>query len=169
MRNIVRKNFFLFLLILLLIGTAAGGEDHERERLLQQQKVLTGRIETLKREQEFLLFQKTRYTSDSKYLIINLRSKTGQLRYKNRVIRDFPVTAAKTPGRIGEGAAVLTKKIEGSTRPNALVFGKACILQRKGGVSSQPGTNIPRISLGKKDFNALFYALEIGASVYILP
>jgi GTPase Era involved in 16S rRNA processing len=55
-------------------------------------------IETLKKEQEFLLFQHTLAAADSKYLILNLRTGKGMLKYRGRILRIFALHL-RTPKR----------------------------------------------------------------------
>jgi hypothetical protein len=158
----------LFALFLTGAVGAAQGSD-ERDKLLEQQKQLGARIETLKREQGYLLFQKTIYASDSKYLIINIAAKTGQLKYKNRVLKDFHFTLVSgRAGRLAPGAMTLTKKIEGPKERNALIFGKSLILQGKHAPMTPLEAGIPRFSLSKKDSLSVFYAIEVGAKAYVI-
>lgn len=173
MRSRVKiKILFLPLFIsLFLVGAVAAGQgDEEREKLLEQQKQLGNRIETLERERDLLLFQKTLYASDSKYLIINITARTGQLKYKNRVLKDFRLLSASGPiGRLRQGTITLTKKIEGAGERHALVFGKSLMLQGRRSPMAPPAANVPRITLAKKDLRSIFYAVEEGTRTYILP
>jgi hypothetical protein len=158
----------LFALTLTGAVGAAQGSD-EREKLLERQKKLSAGIETLKREQDYLLFQKTMYASDSKYLIINITAKTGQLKYKNRVLKDFHFTLVSgRAGRLAPGAIMLTKKIEGPKERNALIFGKSLILQGKHAPKTPLEAGIPHFSLSKKDSLSVFYAIEVGAKAYVI-
>lgn len=146
---------------------AADDQDHEdRIQLLEQQRQLNSRIEQLKREQDELLFLKAISATDSKYLILKLSPGTGQLRYKNRVLKEFRFLTG-TGSRPDQGAAVLTKKREEPKSKRALVFGTAFIMVPKNSTGSHAG--ILRLSLLKKDFQSVFYSLEEGARVYILP
>lgn len=161
--------FVSLLMSLLLVSVVSGQEGGERYKLLEQQKLLSERIETLKREQDFLLFQKTMYGLDSKYLLINMSAKTGQLKYKNRVLKDFRFVSGspRAAAKIKQGPIMLTRRIESARGRNALIFGKSVILQARGALSPA-GTDAPRLSLSKKDFMAIFYAVEDGARAYIL-
>lgn len=170
MRIIGKKKTFLlpFLISLFLFtGAGLGQEDEDREKFLERQKLLVEKIETLKREQDFLLFQKSLSASDSKYLIIDLSRKTGQLKYKNRVLKDFLFSSHNPVGKILQGTIMLTKKIQGTKEPTCLIFGNSLVLQTKRLPIAR--TEIPRLLLRKKDFKAIFYALEDGSLVYILP
>ncbi len=77
---------------LFLMGMENGEQGIGEPALVEQQKQLSAKIDTLTQEQDYLLFQKTMYASDSKYLVINITARTGQLKYKNRVLRDFHFT-----------------------------------------------------------------------------
>ncbi len=160
----------IFLSVILLLGistVAAGQEGEDREKLLEQQKLLVEKTETLKRDQDFLLFQKSLSASDSKYLIIDLTRKTGQLKYKNRVLKDFLFSSHNPAGKIPQGTIMLTKKIQDTKEPTCLIFGNSLVLQTKRLPIAR--REIPRLLLRGKDFKAIFYALEDGSLVYILP
>ncbi len=163
------KIFFLPVFILLLFAAAAAGEGQELEErslLLEQQRLLESRIEQLKREQDELLFLKTISATDSKYLVLKLSLGTGQLRYKNRILKEFQFQTG-TGSRPEQGAAVLTKKREEPKSRRALLFGTSLIMLQKNTMRNTTG--ILPLSLKKKDFQAVFYALEAGARAYIIP
>ncbi|HXY54248.1 MAG TPA: hypothetical protein VEM40_06230 [Nitrospirota bacterium] len=160
----------LLLLSLFLAGMNGNGQEpDEREELLQQREELNKKIETLRREQDFLLFEKVLYAADSKYLIINLGSRAGQLKYKNRVLKDFRFKASpKLAGSIGPGALTLTKKREDPGQRHVLVFGKSLVIQWKRPPRAPYQADVPSLSLSKTDLQSIFYALEEGAKAYIL-
>jgi hypothetical protein len=161
----------MLLLSLFLVGADSGeqGSD-EKAKLLEQQKQLSGKIETLKQEQSYLLFQKMMCASDSKYLLINLAARTGQLKYKNRVLKDFRLTLVSGRASMpAPGAVTLTNKPENPSGKSRLVFGNTFVLQSRQTPISPIAGNIPRISLAKKDFLSIYYAVEAGAKAYILP
>jgi hypothetical protein len=155
------------------MGADNGDENgEERGKLLEQQKQLSVRIKTLKREQDYLVFQRAMYASDSKYLIINISKKTGQLKYKNRVLKDFPfkrVSVSDRAHRLTRGELTLTQKIEGVRQRKLLVFDKSLVLQGVNAPEVKHVAGIARYSLSKKDFRSLYYAVEPGAKAYILP
>ncbi len=163
------KMFLFPVFILMLFSGSAGAERQEleeRSQLLEQQKLLISRIEQLKREQDELLFLKTISATDSKYLVLKLSMGTGQLRYKNRILKEFPFVPG--PGnRPGQGAVLLTRKREKPKGRRAMLFGTSLILQPKHSITDS--SDILRLGLGKKDFQAVFYALEEGARAYIIP
>jgi hypothetical protein len=166
-----RKTVWLIILFsLFLMGADNSDQDgEERGKLLEQQKLLSVRIEKLKREQDYLIFQRTMYTSDSKYLIINISAKTGQLKYRNRLLKDFPFKRVSgRVGRLSRGALTLTEKIEGNKGRKLLVFGKSLVLQGKNAPATELEAGIPRFSLSKKDFRSVYYAIEPGAKAYIV-
>lgn len=172
MRSVVHIISLLISLSIALFAVSAGAaqEIDERIKLMEQQKLLSNRIEKLKREQDFLFFQKTLYASDSKYLILSISAKKGQLKYKNRVLKDFRFLSASSRTRgLKQEKITLTKKIEGIQGRNALIFDKTLILAGKNALAIKQGTNIPRIILKKKDFIPIFYSLEQGAAAYIIP
>ena len=154
---------------LFLMGADNGGQGpDDRAKLLEQQKQLNTRIEALKLEQDYLLFQKVMYASDSKYLVINITARTGQLKYKNRVLKDFHFTAAGRLRALNQGALTLTKKIEEPRARRLLLFGSSLVLQGKGVPAVQLKKGTPRFTLSKKDFRPVFYAVETGAKAYVL-
>ncbi|HMD14868.1 MAG TPA: hypothetical protein VKI62_09600, partial [Bacteroidota bacterium] len=80
----------LVLSALILMGAAGRNiTGDERASLEEQTSALRKKILILEHEQDFLLFQKAMYNTDSKYLIMDFTSRKGQLRYKNRVLMDF--------------------------------------------------------------------------------
>ena len=141
----------------------------ERKTLFEQKKQLNTRIDTLQREQDYLVFQKTMFESDSKYLIINVPAKTGELKYKNRLLKNlhFKVISGQI-SRLTPGARMLTQKIEGPRERNLLIFGQALILQGKYAPSTVLEEGIPRVFLSRKDFLSVYYAIESGAKAFIL-
>jgi hypothetical protein len=167
------KTIWLVLLFSLFLMGADNGDQsgEERGKLLEQQKQLSARIKTLKREQDYLVFQYAMYASDSKYLIINISKKTGQLKYKNRVLKDFHfkrVSVADRAHRLTRGVQTLTQKIEGARQRKLLVFDKSLVLQGVHAPKVELEAGIPRFSLSKKDFRSVYYAVEQGAKAYIL-
>jgi hypothetical protein len=156
---------------LVLMG-ADGGDSvrDERAMLEDQMSGLQKKVSALKREQDFLLFQEAMYSSDSKYLIMNFAKRTGQLKYKNRVLLDFRFKTAKKISSRGlqPGMLVLTKKEEGKKDQHALAFGKSIIMQWKRTVVPPEESGIPAISLQKKEMLSLYYALEEGALAYVV-
>lgn len=156
---------------LLLMGADNGGaHGEERAELLKQQKQLNARVERLTREQDYLVFQRTMYASDSKYLIINVSQKTVQLKYKNRILK--VVMFEPVSGRVGSlkpGALTLTQKIEGTRRRNLMVFEEALVLQGMKAPPAKFKKGMPRFTLSKRNFKSLYAALASGAKAYILP
>ena len=171
MLSFLNKHSMTLLLVasLFLLGADNGeqGTD-EQGNLLEQQKQLNARIETLKLEQDYLLFQKTMYASDSKYLVINAKARTGQLKYKNRILKDFHFTSAGKVGMLKQGALTLTKKTEEPKKGKLLIFGTSLALQVKRVPAAQLPAGLPRFLLSKKDFLSIFYAVEVGAKAYLL-
>jgi hypothetical protein len=167
---VIKKQFLLIGLLLLLPGPsfAPAQVSDDRQNPVQEQKRLNSRIAELKREQDFLLFQKTASVMDSKYLVLNMTAGTGQLKYKTRVLKDFvfvaPVAHQRSPQ---QGMIVLTRKIDGPKR-YGLIFGNDLILRGKRKLTSLEA-DIQPLSLDKKDLMAVFYALEQGARAYVLP
>jgi len=152
------------------MGADAGGPDTiELAALMDQQRALRARIEVLNREQDLLLFRKMMYSADSKYLMIDTRSRTAQLKYKNRALRDFRFRASKnfTGKALRPGRLVLTKKVEGKKDRHALVFGSALIIQWKRSSVPPRETDIPFITLTRKELLSLYHAVEEGALAYI--
>ncbi len=165
------KTVCLFLLFTLFLAgaTAAEQDGAGREELLERQKELQSRIAALQREQDFLLFQKAMFVSDSKYLLIDVKNKNGQLKYKNRILKDFNFASAVRVGALKQGPLTLTEKIEDDRGRHALLFGKSLLLMGKRAPSVRLEAGIPRIFLTKRDFRAIFYALETGAKAYVMP
>ncbi len=146
----------------------AVGADHDPDALLARQKTLNQQIQALRREQDFLLFQKTVSEQDSKYVIITLAGKTGQLKYKSRVLKDISVLSqSKHLERLSQGALPLTEKIEGPSKKRALIFGNSLLMIKKG-TDPAPRSKLPRLVLSSRDFRAVFASLETGAFLYVV-
>jgi hypothetical protein len=171
MQSFLKNNSLILLLVasLFLMGAdnRTQGTDNQA-KLLEQQKRLNTKIERLKLEQDYLLFQKMMCASDSKYLVINVRARTGQLKYKNRILRDFHFTSAGHVRMLKQGALTLTRKIEKPKKRNLLIFGTSLVLQGKRIPAIKLQAGIPRFSLSKKDFLSVFYAVEAGAKAYLI-
>src|SRR3989337_2149287 len=116
---------FLFLLSSGMDGNAQ--ETDERRQLEKQKKELSAKVESLKREQDLLLFRKEFYSADSKYLILNIPAGKGELRYKNRLLKSFSF-ALSSKARlhaIPVGAAAVTRKVEGRGKRYEIIFGRS--------------------------------------------
>lgn len=138
----------------------------ERERGLRE------RAAHLRQEQDFLLFQKEFYVSDSKYLILDFWKGTCQLKYKNRVFKSFSFTPTSWEAvrALPPGQIVLTKKVGSDHRRLTLIFGQSLLIQSKPSAQAEKRhRDIPRLYLKKGDMLSLFYALEVGARAYIRP
>jgi len=174
MQSVIMKSkaaCLILLFLLLFVGIDGNGqEQNERDDLLEQQMALKEKIDTLRREQDFLLFEKALYDTDSRYLIINLGAKKGQLKYKNRVLKDFRFTASANLAEdtLKPGTLTLTKKREDPGQKHVLLFGKSLVIQWKRPARSPYAANIPRLSLSKKDLQSIFYAVEEGSKAYIV-
>ena len=146
----------------------AGDPENDRALLIEQSRQLTTRIEALKVEQDFLIFQKECYSMDSKYLVLDVGAGTGQLKYKNRILKTFGLSKSSRV-RIGapSGRLQLTEKTDGPGNRYGLVFGKALIMEPKGAPFLNRGKQTFHILLGKKDFMSVYYALEKGALAYV--
>jgi hypothetical protein len=167
---LLKNGWYAALFLLFLAASpAAGQDDQEQVKLLEQKKRLTARIETLRRDQDLLLFEKMSASTDSKYLVIRMKERTGQLKYKNKVLRDFALFPA-WPASAGvvQGIVTVTRKSEDPKgRRSALIFGNSfALVARNTAARAAPG--LPRIHLSKKDFNAVFFALEQDAHAYII-
>jgi hypothetical protein len=164
--------FLMTASVALLCGMDGGvyGED-ERAALLQKIKTQKSRIEVLRREQDALLYRKTMEDVDSKYLIIDLAKNSGQLRYKNRVLKDFTFTPSKRHSyrSLKQGMLTLTKKTEDNKKGfHELLFGGSLALRRSRSAVPPREQAVPFISLGKKDMQSVSHAVEEGATAYVL-
>ena len=155
--------FLVIVLFLTLTASASTPAEGDRQELLARQKLAAERIEALKREQELLLFQKAMYEADSKYLMLDLSSGKGQLKYRNRILKTF---SAKLRRSVPAGPLVLTEKRDGSQAKRALVFGDRLVMIGKEG--SVGRSKAPQVVLGSKEMAALFYILEPGAPLFIM-
>jgi hypothetical protein len=143
-------------------------DDIERQRLVEQQTKLSDRIASLKREQEFLLMQKAFYASDSKYILLDLSSHTGMLKYRNRVLRTFAFSMATGKRPVLRNTVLkVTAKFDGKEGKRMLLFGDALLIQSKrAAIVANKEQRIPKILIGSKDFAALYYAVEQGTILH---
>ncbi len=162
---------FLFLLLFGMVGNAQ--EADERLKLDEQQKGLRAKVESLKREQGFLLFRKEFYSADSKYLILFIPAGKGELRYKNRLIKSFSFTPSSEPRMraVPVGPAAVTKKVEDRGKRHEIIFGTSFIMKVKpkdARPSLKDRAAPPRLFVSKRDMQSLFYAVEEGSKAYVL-
>jgi len=173
MQRSIHKIVIIALLVLspLIMGVEGGGVGaDDRAALREQLKLLNRQLAALQREQDFLLFQKAMYVSDSKYLVLKAKEKTGQLMYKNRVLKDLRFKPSQNISfqTFKPGKLVLTKKVEGKNERNVLIFGNALIIQWKRDWVPSREKKVPVLLLKRKEMLSVFYALEEGSMLYIV-
>ncbi len=150
----------------LLMGADAGdpGRD-EMAALRSRESALRTRIETLQHEQDYLLFRRAMYHSDSKYLVLNVTTRTGRLMYRNRLLKDYRFRFSKNFRAVG--MAAVTKKSEDKKNRRALVFGTSFLVHAKGTAVPRGTENLVVVSITKKEMASIYYALEEGALAYL--
>ena len=165
-----KSGLAVVLLSLLLMGMDnAVPEAEERRQLAEKQAQLEARIASLKREQDFLLFQKAFFGSDSKYLVIDLAAGTGTLKYRNRTLRTFGITVPLSlRHRLREGRYLLTAKNDGTAGKRSLVFQDSFAIHGKGYSGASAGEKrLPGMTIGSKDLAALYFAVDNGTMIYV--
>jgi hypothetical protein len=124
-----RTNFYANMLLLVLcLGPGASTvqaqapDDAAALRMREQQ--LSGKVRMLRSEQQQLLLRKMLYSSDSKYLELDLRAGEGSLRYRARILRTFRFKRqGKNPKQLPEGGIfVMTAKDDGAPSKRRLSF-----------------------------------------------
>ncbi len=153
-----------------LMGAEAGDSGQgELDALRSQQSALRTRIEALEHEQDYLLFRRTMYRTDSKYLVMDIAARSGRLMYKNRVLKEFKFRLPKNfrSGSLPSGMVQLTKKSEDKKERRILVFGTSFLLHGKGTTAPRSSTVAADISVTNKDLASIYYALEEGALAYL--
>jgi hypothetical protein len=168
-----KRGLAVILLSFLLMGMdGPPRESGDKRQLEERQAQLADRIEALKRDQEFLLFQRSLATIDSKYLILDLRAGKGMLKYRGRILRNFnfPLMGKPLPAGRKQGVVTLTGKLDGSPVKRQLVFTDPLLIIGSKHVSTGKAKSKKgiRIILGTKDLSAIFYTLEMGSLAYIL-
>jgi hypothetical protein len=156
-----------------VLGSSVFGQESDEARMLRErERQVRARIEALKKEQEFILFQRALATVDSKYLILDLRTGNGTLKYRGRVLRNFnfPLAGRSLPAARSKGIISLTGKLDGSPGKRQLLFNdQLLIIQSKHAstikAKSKKGLHI---LLGTKDLGAIYYALEKGSLAYVI-
>jgi hypothetical protein len=163
---------YLILVSAIFLAGAGKGDPvrDERTALRAERRALQQKVERLRREQDYLLFQKTMYENDSKYLVIDVKKKTGHLKYKNRTLKDFQFkTSNNFPVRsLKPGMLTLTEKIEGKKNRHALVFEKTFVVRWKLSKVPKQQADIPSLSLARKDFLSVYFAVENGGLAYVV-
>ncbi len=170
----IAKSIWLFPFLFLLFSGMDGNtqEADEQRQLKQQQKDLREKIESLQRGQDFLLFRKEFYSSDSKYLILNIPAGKGELRYKNRLLKSFLFTPSSQSqlNAVPVGSATVTKKVEGRGKWYEIIFGSSFTMRvkpRDARPSPKERVSPLRLFVSKRDIQSLFYAVEEGSKAYI--
>lgn len=172
--RVIAKSIWLPAFIFLIFSGMDGNaqETDERRQLAEQQKRLSEKIESLKREQDLLLFRKEFYSADSKYLVLNIPAGKGELRYKNRLLKSFSFALSSKARLLAVpvGAAAVTKKVEGRGKRYEIMFGRSFIMQVKpiNAVPSPKDRTSPRLFVSRKDLQSIFYATEEGSKAYVL-
>ncbi len=148
------------------MGADAGdpGRD-EMAALRGRQTALRTQIETLQNEQDYLLFRTAMYHSDSKYLVLNITTRTGRLMYRNRLLKDFRFRFSKNFR--ATGMAAVTKKSADKKDRRSLVFGTSFLIHAKGTVVPRSAEDLVVVSITKKEMASIYYALEEGALAYL--
>lgn len=128
---------------------------------------LAGKLGSLKEEQAYLLFLKTFYGSDSKYLIIDRQAGKGVLMYRSRVFRTFGwEPSGKGVSSLRRGIHIVSQRVDGSPLKREIHFGNELSLQAKRKERKRTQQRVI-LDLDKKDLAAIYYALETGGMVYI--
>jgi hypothetical protein len=168
--QIVTQTVLLIVLSFLLMGMDGPPRENDELRQLEEKRAqLTARIDALKKEQDFLLFQRSIAGSDSKYLLIDLSARTGTLKYRNRVLRTFGFTVS-SPGhrQIRKGRHILASKSDGSAKKRELVVADAFLIRGKAHSGrSADGKSMASLIIGQKDLAALFFAVDQGTMLFI--
>ncbi len=167
-RNITRL-LILFSAAFLMGAEAGDSGQSELNALRTQQSALRTQIEALKREQDYLLFRRAMYQTDSKYLVMDIAARSGRLMYKNRVLKEFTFRLPKNfrSGSLQPGMVMLTKKMEDKQERRTLVFGTSFLLHGKGTAVPRLSDDAASISVTKKELSSLYFALEEGATAYL--
>ena len=144
-------------------------EKDEQRRLEEKQAQLATRIDTLKKEQDFLLFQRSIAGSDSKYLIFDLSVGTGTLKYRNRILRIFGVTVSPSgQSHIRKGRHVIAYKSDGSANKKEMVVADEFIIHGKAYVvKSAGGKRLPSLVIKQKDLASLFFVVDKGTMAFV--
>ena len=172
MQGRANKKYGTMVILLALMLLGMDGKPREGDELRQleaRQSQLTARIKMLKQEQDFLLFQRSFAGADSKYLLIDLSTKTGTLKYRNRILRTFGFTlSASKSQKPRKGRYVLTGKTDGSPGKMSLVVQDSFIIHGKRYSGKQKREkSLPALVVGRKDLAAIYYAVEQGTMLYI--
>lgn len=170
MKNVKNITKLIILISLSCVASVSAQDDEERQGLIERRDRLLSRVEMLREEQDLLLFQKEMYAAESKYLLLDPVRKTGELRYRDRIIKTFRFSPAGTASRAGlRGARALTARFERAGKRRVLVFGNALVLRTKQGASAAAaGPSASQYVLSSRDMASLFYALDKGSRAYII-
>jgi len=169
MNVLIKQAGVAMMLSLFLTCTAhAGEEKSESDQLMERHRQIVAKIEALKQEQDFLLFQKAAYSEDSKYFILEPGAGIGKLKYKNRVLKSFSFPSTRSGVDGPKGLLRLVEKTEKNGHKSGLLFGKSLIIEPKGTAINAQDVGRKHIQIKKTDFLPLFYAVEKGALAYVV-
>jgi len=172
-RNATRRAVLLCLLVTLAAaGSGPAQESEEYAALAGKEQRLRAQLEHLREQQQYLLFEKALHASDSKYVLLNIRSGKGTLNYRNRILKSFSFVlkpSSRSP-KPRSGPLLLSGKKEGRPRQRQLVFGNQVLVLRsaKSGAIAGMSSRSHQVSIGTKDLAAIFYALDNGSYLYII-
>ena len=158
----------LALAAIIVCGTVYA--EDEEDVLRGRQAALEAKVASLQREQDYLIFLTRMYETDSKYLIVDIKKKSAQLMYKNRILKDIPLQgiSAGFTRKVKAGEKAVTKKIEGAKERHALVFADAFVVKWKLSEVRRPESSLPSIVVFKKDLLSFYYTIGPGMLAYVL-
>ena len=165
-----KSRIALLLLSVLLVGMDnTVPEADERRRLEEQQSRISSQIEALKEEQGYLSFQRSIAGSDSKYLLLDLSTGSGTLKYRNRVLRTFRFTLVSAQeDQLKRGRYVLTGKSDGPVTKMSLTFQDSFVIHGKWYSGKGAGKKrLAGLVVRGRDLAAIYYAVEQGSMLYI--
>ena len=152
-------------IILLLLSAALCGAAFAAEP--QELAALEARAAALRAEQDLLLFRKEMLAADSKYLLIDLAAGRGEIRYRDRLLKEFRVAVRRAPrGAAPSGAAALTERRGAGAARRELVFGDVLAIQDRR--QRAPGDGRLRIGVDRRDLASLFAVLDAGSRAYLV-
>ena len=156
---------FLIAGFLHCFGTTAYGQNAgEEQRLRKEERQLTEKVRKLQAEQERLLLRKALASSDSKYLLLDLRRGEGILKYRMRTLRTFRFAVrGKRPDRTEEIMALSLMSKEDAVK--RLTFGDMLRIESRPSHRSA-GAGVSLV-MAKRDRAALYYALDVGSIAFL--
>lgn len=152
------------LIAVLLPDLSAADDEAERLQLIERRAQLQEAVRNAQKEQDLLLFRKSMYAADSKYLVLDPAAGKATLWYRNRLLKSIRLTVISRHEHGGKGPEIITLTVRSSwgAKPGYLLFSDRLLLTDGRG----PRPKVPaaiRASVSPRDMTSLRSVLDRGS------